>query len=609
MRNLWWSSMVVLVLFLLGFSNGESPYRFYNWNITYGDIYPLGVKQQGILINGQFPGPPIDCVTNDNLIIDVFNSLDEPFLLSWDGIQQRRNSWQDGVYGTNCPIPPGQNFTYILQVKDQIGSFFYFPSLAMHKAAGGYGGITIRSRPLIPVPFPPPTGEYTMLVGDWFKQNHTDLKAILDGGNDLPFPDGLLINGRGSNGLTFTVDQGRTYRFRISNVGLTTAINFRIQGHKMVLVEVEGTHTLQNTYESLDIHLGQSYSVLVTMDQPGQDYYVVVSTRFTSPVLTATSILHYSNSAGSVSGPPPGGPTIEIDWSLNQARSIRQNLTASGPRPNPQGSYHYGLVNTTRTIRLANSAPMINGKKRYAVNSVSFIPADTPLKLADYFKIPGVFNLGSIQDNPTGGGGYLQTSVMAADFRAYTEVVFENPEDIVQSWHIDGHIFFVVGMDGGQWSPASRLNYNLRDGISRCTIQVYPRSWTALYGQPYTCYWIMWECGTSDQRIGLSTSQQFYLRLFTQAIHGEMKLFLGKVDTLDLRVRYSNIKANLGGLIIDPSIIIPPTRPRHRQYYSLLAKKERKSSTLGMLHMVIFNPGLVSTTGDIDKWTISRTTH
>lgn len=35
-----------------------------------------------------------------------------------------------------------------------------------------------------------------------------DLKATLDGGHDLPFPDGILINGRGSNGYTFTVDQG-----------------------------------------------------------------------------------------------------------------------------------------------------------------------------------------------------------------------------------------------------------------------------------------------------------------------------------------------------------------------------------------------------------------
>ena len=116
---------------------------------------------------------------------------------------------------------------------------------------------------------------------------------------------------------------GRTYRFRISNVGLTTSINFRIQGHSLKLVEVEGSHTLQNTYSSLDIHLGQSYSVLVTADQPAQDYYVVVSSRFTYRVLTTTAVLHYSNSQKGVSGPIPGGPPNQIAWSLSQARSIR----------------------------------------------------------------------------------------------------------------------------------------------------------------------------------------------------------------------------------------------------------------------------------------------
>lgn len=43
----------------------------------------FNVLVQGILINGQFPGPMIDCVTNDNLIISVYNYLNEPFLLSW----------------------------------------------------------------------------------------------------------------------------------------------------------------------------------------------------------------------------------------------------------------------------------------------------------------------------------------------------------------------------------------------------------------------------------------------------------------------------------------------------------------------------------------------
>lgn len=149
------------------------------------------------------------------------------------------------------------------------------------------------------------------------------MKATLDSGHNLPFPDGLLINGRGTNGFTFTVDPGKTYRFRISNVGLTNTINFRIQEHKMLLVEIEGTHTLQNTYDSLDIHLGQSYSVLVTADRPPLDYYIVASTRFDSQVLSATSVLHYSNSEKTVSGVPPPGPTLDIDWSINQARSLR----------------------------------------------------------------------------------------------------------------------------------------------------------------------------------------------------------------------------------------------------------------------------------------------
>ncbi|XP_068653819.1 L-ascorbate oxidase homolog [Aristolochia californica] len=504
----------ITLLLLFVSVNGEDPYIFFTWNVTYGDIYPLGVKQQGILINGQFPGPQIDTVTNNNLIINVFNSLDEPFLLSWNGIQQRRNSWQDGVYGTNCPIPPGRNFTYMLQVKDQIGSYFYFPSLALHKAAGGFGGIKILSRPRIPVPFDPPAGDYTILAGDWFKANHTDLKAILDSGHDLSFPDGILINGRGAYGNTFTVDQGKTYRFRISNVGLTTSFNFRIQGHMMKVVEVEGSHTLQNTYSSLDVHLGQSYSVLVTADQPPQDYYIVVSSRFTNPVLTSNAILHYSNSARGVSGPPPGGPTIQIDWSLNQARSIRWNLTASGPRPNPQGSYHYGMIPISRTIRLANSAPVINNKQRYAVNSVSYIPADTPLKVADFYNIQGIFTVGSIPDNPTGGGGYLQTSVMGADFRTYVEVVFENSEDTVQSWHIDGYSMFVVGMDGGQWTTASRQNYNLRDTVARCTVQVYPKSWTAVYmALDNVGMWNVRSENWARQYLG----QQFYLRVYSPA--------------------------------------------------------------------------------------------
>ncbi|XP_061343703.1 L-ascorbate oxidase homolog [Gastrolobium bilobum] len=489
----------------------EDPYRFFDWKITYGDIYPLGVKQQGILINGQFPGPEIYSVTNDNLIINVHNNLPEPFLLSWNGIQQRRNSYEDGVYGTTCPIPPGKNFTYTLQVKDQIGSFFYFPSLAFHKAAGGFGGIKILSRPRIPVPFPEPADDFTLLIGDWYQINHKKLRTILDLGHRLPFPQAVLVNGR-ANGTTFTVEQGKTYRLRISNVGLQNTLNLRIQGHDMKLVEVEGTHTMQTTFSSIDVHVGQSYSVLITADQAPRDYYIAVSTRFTNKILTSTAILHYSNSQQPVSGPIPGGPTTQIDWSIKQARSIRTNLTASGPRPNPQGSYHYGLINISRTIELESSAAQVNGKQRYALNSVSFIPADTPLKLADYFKIGGVFKVGSIPDSPSGKPMYLDTSVMGSDFRAFVEIVFQNKENIMQSYHIDGYSFWVVGMDGGVWTPNSRNQYNLRDAVSRSTTQVYPKSWTAIYmALDNVGMWNVRSEFWARQYLG----EQFYLRVYS----------------------------------------------------------------------------------------------
>lgn len=36
---------------LLSISGAESPSRFFDWRITYGDIYPLGIRQQVLLIS------------------------------------------------------------------------------------------------------------------------------------------------------------------------------------------------------------------------------------------------------------------------------------------------------------------------------------------------------------------------------------------------------------------------------------------------------------------------------------------------------------------------------------------------------------------------------
>lgn len=276
---------------------------------------------------------------------------------------------------------------------------------------------------------------------------------------------------------------GKTYRYRICNVGMKTSLNFRIQGHTMKLVELEGSHTVQNVYESLDVHVGQCYSVLVTANQAPKDYYMVASTRFTKYMLTATGIIRYTNGKGPASPVLPEAP-VGWAWSLNQFRSFRWNLTASAARPNPQGSYHYGSINITRTIKIVNSAGTVDGKLRYAINGASHVDPATPPKLAEYYGVASkVFKYDTIADEPAAKGSDHITVgpiLLNATFRNFVEIIFENHEKSIQSWHLDGYSFFSVAIEPGRWTPDKRKNYNLLDAVSRNTIQVYPKSWAAI---------------------------------------------------------------------------------------------------------------------------------
>ncbi|CAN1225279.1 L-ascorbate oxidase homolog [Linum grandiflorum] len=412
----------------------EDPYRYFTWEVTYGTVSPLNDPQRAILINGQFPGPPIDAVTNDNILVNVVNKLDVPFLVTWNGIKQRRTSWQDGVLGTQCPIPPNSNWTYKFQVKDQIGTFNYFPSIGMQRAAGGFGAFNINQRSVISKPYPEPFEEFTVLVSDWYNTDFKILEERLDQGTPLPLADGLLINGLPSE-----------------------------------------------IYESLDVHVGQSVTVLVRLHAPVvKDYFIVASSRFTKPILTTTAILKYAGSTTPASNPLPIGPTYHLHWSMKQARTIRLNLTANAARPNPQGSFHYGTIQVMKTVFLTNSVANINGKLRYAINSISHVDPATPLKLADWFNVPGVFKLNSIPDKPTNTTPVLAPGVLAFELHDFVEIIFQNAEFAVQSWHMDGSSFYVAGYGNGPWTPAMRRRYNLADTVPRHTVQVYPLSWTAI---------------------------------------------------------------------------------------------------------------------------------
>lgn len=115
-------------------------------------------------------------------------------------------------------------------------------------------------------------------------------------------------------------------------------------------------------------------------------------------------------------------------------------------RENPQGSFHYGNIKISRMIYLENGVMTNQNKLRYTINGVSFVHPDTPLKLADYFQINQVFTPGIIPDMPDQTRmPTLGTSVIDALYRDFVHVVLYNPLSQLQSWHLDGYSFFVVG--------------------------------------------------------------------------------------------------------------------------------------------------------------------
>lgn len=130
-------------------------------------------------------------------------------------------------------------------------------------------------------------------------------------------------------------------------------------------------------------------------------------------------------------------------------------------------------------VLLNRPAELIDGKYRTTLNGISYLAPSTPLKLAQQFNIPGIYKIdfpNRLMNRPP----KVDTSIINGTYRGFMEIIFQNNDTTVQSYHLDGYAFFVVGMDYGVWTENSRGTYNKWDGVARCTTQVFPGAWTAI---------------------------------------------------------------------------------------------------------------------------------
>lgn len=114
--------MLSFIFLLCGF--GPSAFAktvHYNWNIGWVTAAPDGFSRPVIAINGEWPCPQIDVEVGDRLVVDIYNGLgNQSTSLHWHGIHQRGTNDMDGSSGaTQCPVAPGQSFTYDFNVRSR----------------------------------------------------------------------------------------------------------------------------------------------------------------------------------------------------------------------------------------------------------------------------------------------------------------------------------------------------------------------------------------------------------------------------------------------------------------------------------------------------------
>ncbi|KAF1835885.1 hypothetical protein BDW02DRAFT_267828 [Decorospora gaudefroyi] len=259
-------SNFLLPLALLLSSTARCATVTYDFDVGWTYANPDGQRTRPVMgINGQWPIPPIVATKGDQVIVNVKNSLgNESTSLHFHGLYMNGTSHMDGVIAvTQCGIPPGSSFTYNFTV-DQPGTYWY------HTHERGQYPDGLRGPLIIHDPEDPHQDLYdeeiVLTLSDWYHDlMHGLLASFMSVANPSgaePVPQAALFND--TQDLAVRVEPGKTYLFRMVNMGAFAAQYVWFEEHTMRIVEVDGVYTEPMEADMIYLTAAQRCSVLVT---------------------------------------------------------------------------------------------------------------------------------------------------------------------------------------------------------------------------------------------------------------------------------------------------------------------------------------------------------
>ncbi len=225
--------------------------------------------------DGTVPGPVFRVRQGEPVRIVVENRLAEDTTVHWHGI--RLPNAMDGVPGlTQPPIKPGERFTYEFTPPDA-GTFWYHPHAdSLQQLGRGLAGVLIveETKPV------PVDREIVWMLADW--RLTSDGQIASGFGNAME----AAMSGRVGNTVTLNgaaradekVQAGERVRLRLVNSALARIMALRFEGHRPVIVAIDGQPCDPHEPEGGRLLLGPAMRVDVLLDmqgEPGRRYRVV----------------------------------------------------------------------------------------------------------------------------------------------------------------------------------------------------------------------------------------------------------------------------------------------------------------------------------------------
>ncbi|KAF2874161.1 iron transport multicopper oxidase FET3 precursor [Massariosphaeria phaeospora] len=400
----------------------------YDFDVSWVHANPDGLQTRPVMgINGKWPIPPIVATKGDRIIVNVKNSLgNESTSLHFHGLYQNGTTHMDGpVMVTQCPIPVGSSFTYNFTV-DQPGTYWY------HSHNKGQYPDGLRGPLIIHDPDSPHKDLYdeeiVLTFSDWYHGLMSDLLAgfvsIANPSGAEPVPESSLVNE--TRDLPISIEPGKTYLFRMINMGAFAAQYVWFEGHTMRIVEVDGIYTEPTDAEMIYMTAAQRYSVLITaknstdanfafVGSMDQDLFDVVPDGLNPNV---TGWLVYDSTKDN-----PAPKEIEAFEPFDDFDLVPQDK---------EELYEH----VDQTVELNMKMDNLNDGANYAFfNDVTYVRPKVPTLYT-------VLSTGSNATNPVIYGSNTNQILLKAN--EVVEIVLNNDDPGKHPFHLHGHAFQVV---------------------------------------------------------------------------------------------------------------------------------------------------------------------